>query len=196
MILNPRFYDSAAVEQGGDLAAIGLDPALPTGMMMFGGEGSSDMLTIARVLDESGLRMQLIAVCGKNAKLEARLRAARCRMPIHITGFTPEVARLMRMSSFFIGKPGPASISEALSMGLPVIVERNRFTMPQERYNTQWVEEGGYGIAVHSFRRDIVKAAAEMLDPARRREFAGRVGAYRNRAVFEIPPILEQILSA
>ena len=111
-------------------------------------------------------------------------------------GFTREVARLMRMSNFFIGKPGPASISEALSMGLPVIVERNHFTMPQERYNTQWVEEGGYGIAVRSFRRDIVRATAEMLDPEKRRRFVERASGYRNRAVFEIPPILEKILAA
>jgi 1,2-diacylglycerol 3-beta-galactosyltransferase len=195
MILNPRFYDRASDEPPDDRAALGLDPARPTALMMFGGEGASAMLTIARVLDASGLDVQLIAVCGRNAKLEARLRAERLRIPMHVVGFTTEVARLMRMSDFFIGKPGPASISEALEMGLPVIVECNGRTIPQERYNAQWVEEGGFGIAVRSFRREIGTAASEMLHPERHRRFVERVRAYRNRAVFEIPGILEGILS-
>ena len=196
MILNPRFYDGATDVTPGDRTTLGLDPALPTAFMMFGGEGSSEMRTIARVLDASGLDVQLIAVCGRNARLEARMRAARPRIRMHVVGFTSEVARLMSMSDFFIGKPGPGSISEALEMGLPVITDCNGRTIPQERYNAQWVAEGGFGIAVRSFRREIVAAAAEMLDPERRRRYVERVKAHRNRAVFEIPEILQGILSA
>jgi UDP-N-acetylglucosamine:LPS N-acetylglucosamine transferase len=195
MILNPRFYDADAEGQAGSLAELGLDPALPTAMMMFGGEGSAAMLRIARLLDASGLEMQIIAVCGRNAKLEASMRAAALTMPMFVTGFTDDVARLMRLSDFFIGKAGPASISEALAMGLPVIIERNRFTMPQERYNAEWVTEGGFGIPVRSFRRGVVTAASAMLDPARRRQFAENIRAHRNRAVFEIPAIVARILA-
>src|ERR1035437_5126366 len=95
MILNPRFYDRAADEPPGDRAALGLDPARPTALMMFGGEGASAMLTIARVLDASGLDVQLIAVCGRNAKLEARLRAERLRIPLHVVGVPTEGGRLV-----------------------------------------------------------------------------------------------------
>jgi len=195
MILNPIFYEPIPDRQPSDIAALGLDPALPTAMMIFGGEGSATMLTIARLLDVSGLRVQLIAVCGKNAGLEASMRAASRRIPMYVTGFTPDVARLMGLSDFFIGKAGPASISEAVAMELPVIIERNHWTLPQERYNADWVQERGFGISVRSFRRGIVQATTEMLDPDRRRRFAERVTAYRNRAVFEIPEILERIMS-
>jgi 1,2-diacylglycerol 3-beta-galactosyltransferase len=196
MILNPRFYDNAAAGPPGDRTTLGLDPARPTALMMFGGEGSAEMLTIARVLDASGIDIQLIAVCGRNARLEARMRAERLRIPMHIVGFTTEVAGLMRMSDFFIGKPGPGSISEALEMGLPVIIDSNSRTIPQERYNAQWVAEGGYGIAVRSFRREIAVAVSGMLEPERRQRFRDRVRSHRNRAVFEIPEILEKILNA
>jgi hypothetical protein len=195
MILSPRFYGHTAGRQAGDIAGLGLDPSLPIALMMFGGEGSAAMLTIARLLDESGLDVQLIAVCGKNARLEAELRSVARRLPMHVLGFTTDVARLMQLSDFFIGKPGPGSISEALAMGLPVIVECNAWTMPQERYNAEWVEEHGFGIAVHSFHREIVGAVRTMLDPGRRTEFVEHVKAYENRAVFEIPEILERILS-
>ena len=91
----------------------------------------------------------------------------------------------MRLADFFIGKPGPGSISEAVAMGLPVIVERNLKTLPQERYNAEWVRDSGFGISVGSFRRDIVGAAREILDPGARARRAQRVRSHRNRAVFQ-----------
>ena len=114
---------------------------------------------------------------------------------MHVEGFTREVPRFMRLADFFIGKPGPGSISEAVAMGLPVIIERNQWTLPQERYNADWVEEEGVGITLGSFKKEIVGAARQMLDPARRCEFVRRVSAQNNRAVFEIPEILEGILA-
>ena len=44
--------------------------------MLFGGEGSSAMLKIARDLQESDIDLQLIAICGKNVKLADRIRTA------------------------------------------------------------------------------------------------------------------------
>ncbi|MFI5309922.1 MAG: glycosyltransferase [Gemmatimonadales bacterium] len=195
MILNRGFYEPVEQAPPPAHAALGLDPAVPTALLMFGGAGSAVMPAIAQRLDASGLTVQLIAVCGRNEGLEASMRALSHRLPMHVTGFTGDVARLMRLSDFFIGKPGPGSISEAVAMGLPVIVECNRRTLPQERYNATWVEERGFGVTIRDFRRDIVGAVGVMLDPVRRAQFGERVKAYRNRAVFEIMGILETILS-
>lgn len=92
-----------------------------------------------------------------------------------------------------IGKPGPGSISEALAMKLPVIVDCNAWTMPQERYNTQWLQEKGLGLVVKSWR-EIVPAVSSLLEPGVLDEYRERAGAVKNRAVFEIPPILEEVL--
>jgi hypothetical protein len=195
MILSPRFYEPVEIDRGPDRAALGLDPDRPTALIMFGGEGSSAMLRIAKLLDASGLDVQIIAICGKSKKLETAMRAMQRRIAMHVEGFTREIPRFMRLSDFFIGKPGPGSISEAVAMGLPVIIERNRWTLPQERYNADWVEEQGVGISVRRFKRQIVDAVGRMLDTDRRCEFVKHVQRQRNRAVFEIPEILEQILS-
>jgi 1,2-diacylglycerol 3-beta-galactosyltransferase len=195
MILNPRFYEPVMVDRGPDRAALGLDPDRPTALMMFGGEGSAAMFEIAKLLDKSGLDVQVIAVCGKSKKLEAAMRRGPWSLAMHVVGFTREVPHLMRLADFFIGKPGPGSISEAVAMGLPVIIERNRWTLPQERYNADWVEEQGVGISLRSFKREIVDAVRQMLDPERRCEFARQVAKQKNRAVFEIPEILERILA-
>ena len=57
------------------------------------------------------------------------------RIPKWIEGFTREVPFYMELSDFFIGKPGPGSVSEALVRRLPVIVQRSAWTMAHERYN-------------------------------------------------------------
>jgi 1,2-diacylglycerol 3-beta-galactosyltransferase len=97
----------------------------------------------------------------------------------------------MALADFFIGKPGPGSISEALQFHLPVIVECNSRTLPQERYNAEWVTEKGYGIVVPSFKR-IVPAVQRLLQSATFNEFRLRANEYSNRALFEVPTILEQ----
>ena len=65
--------------------------------------------------------------------------------------------------------------------------------MPQERYNTQWVRDNGYGLVLPSFR--VIQPAVQALI-AQLPDFRRRIGAMRNRAVFEIPDILADILRA
>ena len=57
-------------------------------------------------------------------------------------------ATTCELGDFFIGKPGPGCLSEAVHMGLPVITFQNAWTMPQERFNTRWVREQGLGLVV------------------------------------------------
>jgi 1,2-diacylglycerol 3-beta-galactosyltransferase len=193
MILNPRYYDVIPADRAKGRAALGLDPNLPTAIMMFGGAGSAKMADIARRLNASPLDLQIIAICGKNRKLETALRNLGGRLRLHVEGFTNEVPKFMQLSDFFIGKPGPGSISEAMAMGLPVIVESNAWTLPQERFNAVWVEEKGVGIALKDFSGGIVEATRRMLDPAQHAAFACNVSKMKNRAVFEIPEILAGI---
>jgi Glycosyltransferase family 28 C-terminal domain len=193
MILNPSFYEIEPLtpaRRAEQRARLGLDPQRPVGLVLFGGQGSSVMLEIARAL--SG-RWQLILICGHNEKLASKLRALPRAAPMFIEGFTKDVPEYMQLADYFIGKPGPGSISEAVAMRLPVIVERNAWTLPQERYNTEWVREQGIGIVLPDFRR-IAPAVAELLEPAAYARFRAAAERMHNRAVFEIPAILEQIL--
>lgn len=195
MILHPRFYEPIAVEREAERRKLGLDPSLPTGLLLFGGQGSPVMADIVRRLDRSGLDLQLVAICGHNDRLRRRLAAMKTRFPLCVEGFTNQVPYYMHLSDFFIGKPGPGSISEALAMKLPVIVERNAWTLPQERYNADWILEHGVGIVVPTFRR-ITRAVTELLQPGRLAALRARAAALNNRAVFELPEILARILAA
>src|ERR1700690_626481 len=164
MILHPRFYEPEPADRIVERKKLGLDPDLPTGIVLFGGYGSSKMLDILRQINRSSLQVQLILICGRNEKLAEALRREPTRIPIHVEGFTTQIPYFMALSDFFIGKPGPGSISEALSKHLPVIIDCNAWTLPQGRYNAQWVREKEVGIVVKS-HSEVVSAVGELLKP-------------------------------
>jgi UDP-N-acetylglucosamine:LPS N-acetylglucosamine transferase len=189
MIINPGFYRALNLDRRAEMLKFGLHPDRPTGMVMFGGHGSRVMHGISKRLDD----VQLILACGHNTELADRLRARRASAPRLVVGFTSQISYYMQLSDFFIGKPGPGSISEAVQQGLPVIVVRNAWTMPQERYNTEWVEENSVGVVLDSFKA-IRAGVAQVADHIEL--YRAGVRRIHNRAVFEIPGILERILAA
>jgi len=189
MIIHPDFYRPPVHDRAAELRRLGLDPARPTGLVLFGGHGSRAMRGIARRLADT----QLILICGHNRALADKLRDLPATAPRLVLGFTSEMRYYMQLSDFFIGKPGPGSISEAVQQGLPVVVVRNALTMPQERYNTTWVRERRVGVVLDSFRSVRAGVAQVIADlPA----YRSRVASLENRAVFEIPEILAAILAA
>ncbi len=193
MIVHPRFYESVEVNRHEERKRLGLDPALPTGLVMFGGQGSKSMLEIAKRINDSDLQIQMILICGRNKQLADKLRQISSHLPRFVEGFTTEIPYYMHLADFFIGKPGPGSISEALMMKLPVIVEENAWTLPQERYNATWIREKQVGLVVNSFR-DIASTVTELLRPNNFSRLRANAAGLRNRAVLEIPSMLENIL--
>jgi 1,2-diacylglycerol 3-beta-galactosyltransferase len=193
MVLRPEFYAESSVDAAAVKRELGLREGLPTAMVLFGGFGSKVMYEITEKLDAARLPVQLILICGKNEKLAGRLKAKKWNIGTAVLGFTKEVHKLMRAADFMIGKPGPGSIAEAMQRGLPVLVECNSWTLPQERFNTEWVKEKKVGVVLKSFE-DVVSGVQQMLEPAKLAEFKKNVAAQDNLAIFEIMEILQTIL--
>jgi 1,2-diacylglycerol 3-beta-galactosyltransferase len=193
MILRPDFYAVETYDAAELRQQMGLREGLATAIVLFGGHGSKVMVDITERLDAANLPLQLLLICGRNEELAAKLRARSWKMPVHIVGFTKEVHKLMYAADFLIGKPGPGSIAEAMVRKLPVLIECNAWTLPQERYNAEWVKEKRVGIVLKSFQ-EVVAGVRQMLDPASLAEFRKNVSAQVNRAIFEIPEILARLL--
>ena len=190
MILRPDFHEPLRLERAEERRALGLDPNRPTGVVLFGGQGSRVMAAIAQELSD----VQLILLCGHNAQLAHKLRWLKAPAPRAVVEFTREIRRYMQLGDFFIGKPGPGSLSEAVHVGLPIVTVRNAWTMPQERYNTEWVRENELGVIGRSMRR-LKEPVRELLTHLP--EFSANVARMpQNRAVFEVPAILERIIAS
>lgn len=190
MVLRPAFHNAPTMtedQRRERLGALGLDPMQPVGAVMYGGHGSAQMLRVARALSDR----QLILFAGRNAPLAARLRGLKRPAPQAVLGFIDDVAAVLRLADFFIGKPGPGALSEALQLGLPVLTFRNAWTMPQERYNTVWVEEQGVGRVVASVRElpDATRALLANIDA-----HGAAAARLNNRAVYEVTAALARQL--
>jgi 1,2-diacylglycerol 3-beta-galactosyltransferase len=193
MILRPAFYRPIAHDRAAERTKLGLDTERPTGIVLFGGHAPDAMLTIVRDLQKVTRPLQLIVVCGRNARLAQKIRALQGRIPMHVLEFTPDIPYYMSLADFLVGKPGPGSISEALAMKLPVIVQRNAWTLPQERYNAEWVKEKRVGLVVRDFSQ-VCESVSELLEPGRFAEYRANAAGIRNNAVFEILDILSGLM--
>ncbi len=187
MIMRPSFYQSEKIDRKARYEELGLAPHLPTGLVMFGGHGSTQMVKIAKDLSNR----QMIFVCGHNELLAKKIKALKPSVKHVVYGFTSEINLLMQLSDYFIGKPGPGSLSESIHMGLPVVTFKNASTMPQERFNTSWVTDHQYGLVI-STMRDLPGAVEKMI--AELSVFKAHVAATNNRAVFEVVEALDRII--
>lgn len=194
VVIHPRFNQPVTSDRLKARQSLGLDPELPTGLVLFGTQGSSEMLEIAKRLNKSDLKLQLIFICGRNQQLATELSQLTTNYPKHVEGFTKELPHYMHLSDFFVGKPGSVGISEAIAMNLPVITEcNNKMTLFQERASADWLEDKGLGIAIDNFRA-IEAAVTQLLAPTNFSRYQAQVKAYENRAVFEAVNILTNIL--
>lgn len=191
MLVHPDFHAPLALDRAAERRALGLPATAaegPVGVVMFGGAGSMAMERIARQLPAT----PLVLLCGHHRRLADRLRALPAPAPRVVLGFTREVRRWLALADFFIGKPGPGSLTEALLMGLPVITTRNAFTMPQERYNTDWLLDHGLGLVLPSFRA-VAPAVQQLVQDLP--QHRARVRQLPNRAVQDVPELLARLLA-
>ena len=116
----------------------------PIVLMVGGGEGMGPLAKTALAIDESGLNVGLVIVCGRNQRLKASLESFRWENPALIYGFTRDMPDFMRAADFIVTKAGPGTIAEALNAQLPIILYSK---LPgQEDGNVTFVQEEGAGV--------------------------------------------------
>jgi processive 1,2-diacylglycerol beta-glucosyltransferase len=105
--------------------ALGLDAARPTVLIMGGGLGLGPMREMVAAAREAALPLQVLAVAGHNERLYAELAplsGLKAGCSVHLYGYVPDVHRLMAASDLLVTKPGAVTASEALAMGLPMLL--------------------------------------------------------------------------
>lgn len=123
--------------------ALGLDPLVPTLLLMGGGAGLGGLSRVAQQLLDIPGDFQLIALAGRNAAELAALQRLAARFPGRLApqGFTDRVQDLMACADLVVTKPGGSTTAECLAMGLPMIV--NAPIPGQEEQNANFLLEHG-----------------------------------------------------
>ena len=116
----------------------------PIVLLAGGGDGMGPLARAARAIDDSGLDLGMVAVCGRNEKLKAALESETWENPTFIYGFRRDMPDFMRAADIIVTKAGPGTIAEALNASLPIILFSK---LPgQEDGNVTYVLETGTGV--------------------------------------------------
>lgn len=142
--------------------ALGLQRDLPTVLLVGGGEGMGQVYEMARAVAGAGLPLQLVVVAGRNEGLRRRLEATSWEVPTRVYGFVTHMPELMAAVDLIVTKAGPGTISEALVMGLPILI--SDFVPGQEEGNVRYVVEGGAGLLADT-PEELAAALGELLAP-------------------------------
>src|SRR5262249_46057663 len=73
MVLHPRFYEPLMLDRAAERHRLGLDSDRPTGLILFGGQGSEVIQLLLERLAQNNCSAQFIVICGNNAALRQRL---------------------------------------------------------------------------------------------------------------------------
>lgn len=131
--------------------ALGLDPALPTVLLMGGGGGLGGLEECAARLLAAAPGFQLMVLAGHNETALHALRrlATEHRGRLFPLPFTDQVEQVMACADLAITKPGGLSVSECLAQGLPMILHE---PIPgQEERNAEFLLEQGAALKAASF---------------------------------------------
>ncbi len=128
-----------------------LDPNLPTVTVMGGFLGKMvDYPAVIKSVCQTNFKCQMIVVFGKNKKAFAQCRSLIEKAPIPIRPYValPDVSGVMWAADIIITKPGAVTISEALTLGKPMLLITPRAGSAQELTFAQNIEKAGVGIHI------------------------------------------------
>lgn len=149
----------------------GLEADRTTILLSAGGFGVGPIEHLVTSLLKMRHPAQVIAVCGRNQELKARLDSlatdtpADCAVRVRPIGYTTEMDEYMAASDILLGKPGGLTTSEALARGL-VFVIVNPIPGQEERNSDHLLEEG-VAIRCNNLPTLAYKIDTLLDDPAR-----------------------------
>jgi 1,2-diacylglycerol 3-beta-galactosyltransferase len=158
---------------------------IPTILILGGAEGMGKFINTCKAIAQSGLQARLVMITGHNERLYKKLKNHVWPLPVRIEKFVDNMHEWMNIADILVTKAGPSTISEALVMGLPMVLSS---ALPgHEQPNVTYVVEGGAGIwapkpdETAAVVRDLLESNNKLLDEMakRARILAKPEAAYR-----------------
>ena len=166
---------------------LGLREDAVTVLASAGGFGLGGVDETVAGLASTSERIQILAIAGRNAELEASLRAVAANHPGRVVpfGFVTNMHELMAASDFAVTKPGGLTSSECMALGVPMVIIQ---PIPgQEERNADYLLENGVALRANSDAHLTWKVRTLLEDDARRAAMAAAARrTARPRAAYDV----------
>ncbi len=127
---------------------LGLDQDKFTVLITSGGFGIGPIKKIVRILDAIASDLQMLVICGKNARLLEFFKEQTFKKKVRVFGYVNNMEECMEASDIIISKSGGLTVSESLVKGLPMMIIK---PIPgQEMRNAQIIENSEIGIRLNN----------------------------------------------
>jgi len=116
-----------------------------TVLVMGGGLGLGEIYNIVYELDQRLDNVQIIAVAGRNSRLELKLKSMTTKNKMTVFGFVNNIHELMEASDCIITKPGGVTTAEVLCKQKPLVIFS---PLPGQEYeNAEFLLNSGVAVA-------------------------------------------------
>ncbi len=172
--VNPKFALREQKDEAREKLGIAKDKF--TVLMMGGSMGHGRMAANIKRLNAMKEDFQIIAVCGNNESMEARLSRLHSRKPLYVYGYVNNVDEMMDAADCIITKPGGLTSTEAIAKELPMIMtdpipgqeERNvefflNMGMALMISNTFTVDDALYELMYSKSRFDMIQESIRIV---------------------------------
>lgn len=189
MPIDPLFYQSPDFDAGQALTRLGLDPANPTVLVGFGGQGSVLVKQCAEALFKVNRPLNVVFLCGRHQSLYDEISAMKTPYPKLVLSFMPEApAYYYHLADVIVGKPGSMTITEAVVTHTPILAVESKSLAIVQRGNEVWLRRSGVGEVIHI--PDLVNALHRVLSSSTVQQNIEREW---HQGVFDIARIITQI---
>lgn len=138
--VRPSFF-KISMSRKNEFKKLGLNPAYKTILFSSGAEGLGRIVTYSKALIRSGLPLNVIVICGKNARLKAELDELKATytggtnfVPM---GYVTNMNEMLNLCDIAAIKASPGSTFEALLLNKAVI--HMQYVTPSEKANTKFI---------------------------------------------------------
>ncbi len=170
-----RFTTTAQEDPVAVRQRLGLPTDRPVVLLVSGAEGMGPVQRLCQQITSSGVSAQLVVIAGRNERLQAHLSTAVWPIPVRVEGFVNNMHEWMRAADLLISKAGPSTVSEALVMGLPMVLSD---ALPgQEHPNVDYVVRSGAGVWAPTPRQAARTVGRLIADPQQLAAMAARARA-------------------
>lgn len=122
-----------------------------TVLVMGGGLGLGEIYNIVFELDKKLEDVQIIAIAGRNNRLEQKLKSMSTKNKMVILGFVNNIHELMEVSDCIITKPGGVTTAEVLCKQKPLIIFS---PLPGQEYeNAEFLLNSGVAVATSDVKK-------------------------------------------